>query len=70
MNVRLLVAIKERRLTQRQFAALVGDHESVVSRVVNGIWVADAVRRQKYAEALGRKSEELFAKPYGESDDE
>jgi plasmid maintenance system antidote protein VapI len=60
MNFALLKAIKEERLTQREFARLVGDHESVVSRVINEIWVIDEMRKIRYSKVLRRKPEELF----------
>jgi transcriptional regulator with XRE-family HTH domain len=59
-NFDLLRAIRERGLRQREFARLVGDHESVVSRIVNGIWVPDEARKIKYATAVGKKVEDLF----------
>jgi transcriptional regulator with XRE-family HTH domain len=54
------VAEKERGITQRKFSLLVDDHDSVVSRIVNGVWNPDPERRKKYAEALGMKGAELF----------
>lgn len=60
MNFELLRAIKEQKLSQREFAKIVGDHESVVSRIINGIWNADEVRKYRYSKALGRKHDELF----------
>lgn len=60
MNWELLKAIKEKGLTQREFAQIVGEHESVVSRIVNGTWIADKKRQIRYAKALKRKPEELF----------
>ncbi len=60
MNFELLKAIKEKGLTQRDYAEIVNDHESVVSRIVSGIWNPDAMRKVKYAKALGKRVEELF----------
>ena len=60
MNFRLLRALKEKKLSQRDFARIVGDHESVVSRIINGVWNADVERRIRYSRALGVKLEELF----------
>jgi hypothetical protein len=60
VNFDLLKAIKEHGLTQRQFAAAVGDHESVVSRIVNGVWIADTLRKAKYAKVLKRRPEDIF----------
>jgi transcriptional regulator with XRE-family HTH domain len=60
INFGLLRAIKESGFTQRDFSALVGDHESVVSRIVNGIWIPDPVRKIRYAKILRKKVEDLF----------
>jgi len=60
MNFKLLKAIREKGLTQRDFALLVDDHESVVSRIITGVWVPDEIRKLKYARILGRKPKELF----------
>ncbi len=60
MNFELLRAIKEENLTQREFARLVGDHESIVSRVINEIWNIDERRKIRYSKALGRKVREVF----------
>ena len=60
MNFELLKSIRQMGLRQRDFAKLVGDHESVVSRIINGIWNADKMRKIKYAKALGKRPEELF----------
>jgi transcriptional regulator with XRE-family HTH domain len=56
----LVVALKERGLKQRDFARLVGDHETVVSRVINGIWNLDEERKIRYAKILKKKPEDLF----------
>jgi hypothetical protein len=47
VNFELLRAIKERGLSQRAFARIVGEHESVVSRVVNGVWIVDPIRAKE-----------------------
>jgi transcriptional regulator with XRE-family HTH domain len=60
MNFKLLQAIRENGLTQREFAAIVGDHESVVSRIVNGTWNLDQAGKIRYAKALKRKPGDLF----------
>jgi transcriptional regulator with XRE-family HTH domain len=62
MNFELYKAIREKGLRQRDFARLVGDHESVVSRIVNGVWIPDELRKVRYARALGRKPDEVFPK--------
>lgn len=61
MNVKLLLAIRGQGLTQREFSRLVGDHESVVSRIVNGVWVPDEMRKIRYAKALRKRVDDLFA---------
>lgn len=60
MNFELLRAIREKGLRQRDFAKLVGDDPSIVSRIVNGIWIPDEMRKITYARVLGKKPEELF----------
>ena len=59
-NVRLVAAIKERGLTQLDFAKIVGDDPSVVSRIINGRWNADQMRKRKYSRALRMKPDDLF----------
>jgi hypothetical protein len=61
MNFKLLQAIRESGLRQRDFARLVEDHESIVSRIVNGIWNPDEKRKMRYARALGKCPKELFS---------
>ena len=36
INFELLKAIREKELRQRDFAQLVDEHESVISRIING----------------------------------
>jgi hypothetical protein len=60
-NIKLLSAMRENGLRQRGFAKRVGDHESFVSRVVNG-WVnLDKDRKKKYAKILKKKVEDIFS---------
>lgn len=61
INFELFKAIRDKGLRQRDFAKIVGDHESVVSLIVNDVWVIDEVRKAPYARALGCKSEDLFS---------
>ncbi len=59
-NIKLLSAIRERGFRQVDFARVVGDHHTFISRVING-WVnLDDARKAKYARALGKESKELF----------
>lgn len=60
MNFELLKTIREKGLTQRDFSRLVKDHESIVSRVINGVWNPDEVRKIRYSKVLGKKVDELF----------
>ena len=59
-NFKLFKAIKEKGLTAREFSRLVGDDESYVSRIINGKWNIDEMRKIKYAKVLGKKVEALF----------
>ena len=59
-NLKLLTAIRERGMRQKDFAKAIGDHHTFVSRVING-WVnLDTHRKEKYAKALGHKVKDLF----------
>jgi hypothetical protein len=59
-NLKLLTAIREQGMRQVDFAKAVGDHETFVSRVVNG-WVnLDERRKSRYAKALKKDVGELF----------
>ena len=60
MNFKLLQAMREKGLRQRDFAKIVGDHESVISRIVNGVWNPSETQKIKYARALKRKVSEIF----------
>jgi transcriptional regulator with XRE-family HTH domain len=57
---KLLLAIRKRGLTQRDFAKLVNDNETVVSRAVRGTWNLDEGRKLRYARALRMKVGDLF----------
>ncbi len=59
-NIRLFIAIRAKGLRQRDFARLVEEHESVISRVVNGWWNLDEGRKAKYARALGCDVGDIF----------
>ena len=59
-NLKLLSAIREKGMRQKDFAMAVGDHHTFISRVING-WVnLDFPRKIKYAKILGKKVNELF----------
>ena len=60
VNVKLWAAIREQGLTQADFAGIVGDDPSVVSRVINGRWNADEMRKRKYSRVLRMKPDDLF----------
>ena len=59
-NLRLLTAIRERGMRQVDFAKVVGDHFTFVSRVVNGWINLDDRRKAKYAKTLGKSVQEIF----------
>lgn len=59
-NFSLLKAIRDNNLSQKEFARLVGDHETLVSRVVRGHWNLDEERKLRYAKVLKKKPSELF----------
>ena len=60
-NIQLLTALKEKGLTQKEFAEIVGDHPTFVSKVVNGWANLDVPRQRLYAKALKKPVKELFA---------
>ena len=60
INAALWAAIREKGLWQKDFARVVGDDPSVVSRVINGWYNLDPIRQASWARVLGRKPEELF----------
>jgi len=60
MNFKFLQAIREKGLRQRDFAKIVGDHESVISRIVNGVWNPSEAQKIRYAKALKCKVGEIF----------
>jgi transcriptional regulator with XRE-family HTH domain len=60
MRLNLLFKIKKKGITQRQFARLVGDHETVVSRVINGWWNIDDKHKERYAKVLETDVDEIF----------
>lgn len=53
-------AIKENGLSQKEYAALVGVHETVISRIINGYYNVTKIQRIKYSKALGKSPDELF----------
>lgn len=57
---KLWAAIRERGLKQKDFAKLVGDHPSIVSRIVTGQWRIDEERKLRYARVLKRRAGEVF----------
>lgn len=60
MNWPLLKAVREQGYTQRYFSKVIGDDESRVSRIINGVWNPDPARPVRYAKALKKKPEELL----------
>ena len=61
-NVKLLAAIREQGWRQVDFARIVGENPSTISRVVNGWLNLDEDRQVKFARALNKTVEELFGK--------
>ncbi|BBO76922.1 hypothetical protein DSCW_43390 [Desulfosarcina widdelii] len=59
-NGRLWQAVKEKGLTQRDFAKLVGEHFTRVNMVINGRINLTEKQQQKYAAALNMRRERLF----------
>ena len=59
-NLKLLLAIRDKGLRQKDFAILVEDDPAIISRIINGSFLVDKMRKIKYAKALGMKPEELF----------
>lgn len=60
MNFDLLKAIKEKGLSQKDFAYLAKDHPSVVSRVISGKQQISRHKQLRYAKALRQRPEDLF----------
>lgn len=59
-NLNLVVALRRRGMSQKILAELVGQHPSVVSRVVSGVYNLDEEQERLYAEVLGMRREDLF----------
>ena len=59
-RLKLLTAIREKGLRQKDFAIAVGEHETTVSMVVTGKLNLDDVRKVKYARTLGKSVTDLF----------
>lgn len=56
----LLKSIREKGLSQRDFAKIVNQHESKVSRIITGEWNPNTETKIKYSKALGKKVEDIF----------
>jgi plasmid maintenance system antidote protein VapI len=59
-NFELMKAIKEKGLTQKSFAGLVGENEAKVSLVINGRLNLTDREKLKYASVLQMNVEDLF----------
>jgi len=68
INFALLKKIKLQGLRQRDFAQIVNEDESVISRVVNGVWNPSEAQRIRYARALKCKVSEIFGPANGGGD--
>lgn len=59
-NTNLITAIRKKGYRQRDFAKAVKEHETFISRVING-WVnLDEKRKRKFARVLETSVDELF----------
>ena len=58
---KLFEAMRGANLRQRDFAKIIGESESKVSLVVNGKYNLSPAEQIKWARALGKPQEELFA---------
>lgn len=59
-RLQLLLAIKQKGLTQREFSKCVSDSEVMVSRFINEWWNIDEERMKMYALILGKEPKEIF----------
>ena len=59
-NIKLLFAIISKDLKQRDFAGMVGDHFTTVSKVINGRLNLDKDHQKRYADALGLNVGDIF----------
>ena len=59
-NLKLLTVIREKGMRQKDFAKAIGEHETFISRVINGWINLDEVRKAKYAKMLGCTVDDLF----------
>ncbi len=59
-NFALHRAIKEKGITARDLSGLVGDSETIISKIVNGKYPVSDLRKIAYAKALRKKVSDLF----------
>ncbi|WP_419659685.1 putative DNA-binding protein, lambda repressor-like [Desulfosarcina variabilis str. Montpellier] len=59
-NIKLFAAIKRSGLSQKEFARIIGEQPSTVSRVINGWFNLNDHGKAKYAHFLGCDVEEIF----------
>jgi hypothetical protein len=60
MNLSLKFKILEKFPSQADFAQSVGEHESLVSRIIRGRRTLDPERQREWAKALKSSVKELF----------
>ena len=60
MNTKLKLKIIEKYGSQAEFSTIVGEDESLVSRIVRERRTIDFNRQKKWADALGCKTEDIF----------
>ena len=56
----LILALKERRMSQRDLAREIDEPESVVSMTINGKYILNSDTKRKISEILDRPESELF----------
>ena len=56
----LILALKERRMSQRDLAREIDEPESVVSMTINGKYILNSDTKRKISEILGRPVSVLF----------
>lgn len=60
MNLSLKLAILEKFPSQADFAQSIGEHESLVSRIIRGRRQLDPEKQREWAKALNSTPGELF----------
>jgi len=61
MNIKLKLKIIEKFGSQADFAGFISEHEALISRVIRCRHDLSAQKKQKWAEALGCRTAEIFS---------